>query len=111
MRLNGSILVLWVAVLVAGCAGTHNSAQQASGSPEARAASEDNPSARLHTELGAGYYARGQYAVALQELRKALASDSAYAPAYSILGLVHAELGEDKQAEASFQRAVELSPG
>ena len=64
----------------------------------------------MHTELGAGYYSRGQYAVALQELRKALAADSAYAPAYSILGLVHAELREDKQAEAYFQRAVELSP-
>jgi len=102
-----TLAVLCLAALLAGCAGTQ---QSNSGSPEARSAGEDNLSARLHTELGAGYYSRGQYAVALQELRKALAADNAYAPAYSILGLVHAELREDKQAEAHFQRAVELSP-
>jgi type IV pilus assembly protein PilF len=98
---------LSLAALLAGCAGTQSSN---SGSPEARSSSEDNLSARLHTELGAGYYSRGQYAVALQELRKALEAENAYAPAYSILGLVHAELREDKQAEAHFLRAVELSP-
>jgi len=108
MRKSGLILaILCLTSLFAGCAGTQ---QTNSGSPEARSSSEDNVSARLHTELGAGYYSRGQYAVALQELRKALAADNSYAPAYSILGLVHAELREDKQAETFFQRAVELSP-
>ncbi len=107
MNKRGSILVAACLVAVlAGCAGTQ---QANSGSPETRSG-EDNLSARLHTELGAGYYARGQYAVALQELRKALDADNAYAPAYSILGLVHAELREDKQAEAHFRRAIELSP-
>lgn len=72
--------------------------------------SEENPSARLHTELGAGYYSRGQYAVALQELRTALAADTSYAPAYSILGLVHAELREDAQAEEQFKRSIQLAP-
>jgi type IV pilus assembly protein PilF len=108
MRKSGWILaVLCLTSLLTGCAGTQ---QTHSGSPEARSSREDNVSARLHTELGAGYYSRGQYAVALQELRKALDADNAYAPAYSILGLVHAELREDKQAETYFQRAVELSP-
>jgi type IV pilus assembly protein PilF len=68
------------------------------------------PGARIHTELGAGYYSRGQYSVALQELNKALNMDRAYAPAYNVLGLVHAELREDKQAESSLRRALELSP-
>jgi type IV pilus assembly protein PilF len=77
---------------------------------ESRSRGEENLSARLHTELGASYYQRGQYAVALQELRIALASDSRYAPAYSILGLVHAELREDKEAEGHFRRSIELSP-
>lgn len=108
MKRNRSILaLLCLASWLVGCAGTQATN---SGSPEARSSGEDNLSARLHTELGAGYYARGQYAVALQELRKALDADNAYAPAYSILGLVHAELREDKQAEAHFRHAVELSP-
>jgi type IV pilus assembly protein PilF len=102
-----TLAALCLASLLAGCAGTQPSS---GGSPEARPSGEGNLSARLHTELGAGYYARGQYAVALQELRIALAADNAYAPAYSILGLVHAELREDQQAEVSFKRAVDLSP-
>lgn len=104
------LAALSLATLLGGCAATQNTAQTSSGSPEARGSGDDNLSARLHTELGAGYYARGQYAVALQELRKALEADGAYAPAFSILGLVHAELREDKQAETHFQRAVDLSP-
>jgi type IV pilus assembly protein PilF len=43
-------------------------------------------------------------------LRIALSSDKAYAPAFSILGLVHAELREDAQAEANFKRSIELAP-
>lgn len=66
--------------------------------------------AQTHTELAAHYYTRGQYAVALGELRIALAADSRYAPAHNMLGLVHAELKELPQAEASFRRAIELTP-
>ena len=95
------------AILLAGCAG-----QQSLGnaSPEVRSSRDDNPQARIHTELGASYYARGQYAVAMRELQKAREADSGYAPAYNILGLVHGELREDKQAEENFRRAIELSP-
>lgn len=92
-------------IVLAGCA----SNQPTGGGAGARSA-EANLSARLHTELGAGYFARGQHAVALQELRIALAANAAYAPAYSILGLVHADLREDLQAETHFKRSLELSP-
>lgn len=66
--------------------------------------------ARIHTELGAGYFSRGQYAVALEELRDALSADDRYAPAYGIMGLVYMELREDKPAEDNFKRAMELAP-
>lgn len=79
-------------------------------SPEVRGAREDDPRARIHTELGAGYFARGQHAVAFQELRIALQADPDYAPALNILGLVHGDLREDKQAEEHFRRAIERSP-
>ncbi len=91
---------------MAGCA----TAPDGGASPETRPLSAENPRARVHTELGAGYYARGQYAVALQSLHTALEADPRYAPAYNILGLVHGELREDRQAESSFRRALELSP-
>lgn len=70
--------------------------------------SRDNPRARIHTELAALYYARGQHAIALQEVDIALAADANYAPAHNVLGLVHAELREDAKAEASFRRAISL---
>jgi len=96
--------VLALSAQLIGCANT-----QSAGS-DARGSSNDDPGARIHTELAAGYFARGQYDVALQELRIALASDRSYAPAYGILGLVHAELREDKEAEQHFRRSISLSP-
>ncbi len=93
-------------LLLAGCAAS----PAGSGSPEAFGGNEENQSARLHTELASQYFARGQYAISLQELRIALSSDSAYAPAYNILGLVHAELREDSQADSHFKRSLDLSP-
>jgi type IV pilus assembly protein PilF len=66
--------------------------------------------ARLHTELGANYLQRGQYAVALEELREAVRVDPRYGLAHSITGLVHANLGEDAKADAAFRRAIEVAP-
>jgi len=66
--------------------------------------------ARIHTELGAGYFTRGQFDVALDELNGALKEDPGYAPAYGMMGLVYGELRDDVQAERNFQRAIELNP-
>ena len=66
--------------------------------------------ARVHTELAAAYYERGNLGVALEELRIAIAADAGYASAYNILGLVHMDLKELPQAQQSFQRALELAP-
>ncbi|MBK6742020.1 MAG: type IV pilus biogenesis/stability protein PilW [Hydrogenophilales bacterium] len=53
---------------------------------------------------------RGQYSVALAEIKEALAIDPAHAPAYNVLALVHAKLREDRQAEESFRKAMDLAP-
>ncbi len=73
-------------------------------------AGSDRYRAKVHTELAAGYYSRGQYAVALSEVNIALSSESSYAPAYNILGLIRAELREDKEAEEAFRRAISMQP-
>lgn len=104
------LVALLASALLAACAGGSGRPESGlarSGNP----ASEGHPRARVHTELGAGYYARGQYAVALESLNRALEADAAYAPAYNVLALVRAELREDAKAEAAFQRALELQPG
>jgi len=67
--------------------------------------------ARLHTELGSGYYERGQMDVAIGELNTAVQLDPNYAPAYNIFGLIYAVLGEDRKAEQNFERAMQLAPG
>jgi type IV pilus assembly protein PilF len=66
--------------------------------------------AKLHTDLGAGYYERGQMDVAIGELNQAVTIDSSYAPAYNIFGLVYAVLGDDRKAEQNFERALQLAP-
>lgn len=65
---------------------------------------------RLRTELAAGYYARGQYGVALQEVAKALEANPNYAPAYDVQGLVYMDLREFDTADKNFRRAVSLDP-
>jgi len=66
--------------------------------------------AKLHTELAAAYYQRGNMGVALEELRISVAADPGYAPAHGMLGVVYQELRENKLAESSFERALSLAP-
>lgn len=66
--------------------------------------------AEVHTSLAAEYYARGNYAVALQETRLAIKDDASYFPAYNMQGLVYMELREDVPARESFDKALSLSP-
>jgi type IV pilus assembly protein PilF len=65
-------------------------------------------SAKVHTELAGLYYQRGQMDITLQEVSKALSADPNYAPAYSVRGLAHMALHEDKEAEADFKRSLSL---
>ena len=71
--------------------------------------------ARIHTELAAGYYSvagndPGRMGIALEEVTEALKIDPNYGPAYNVQGLVYAALKRDEQAEASFKRALSISP-
>lgn len=103
---------LWIAVaavaLLAGCAG-----QPASegGVQASQADTENRQRARAFTELASAYYARGQYKISLDELRKAISVDSRFGPAYNIYGLIYMELAEDKLAEENFRRAIEIDRG
>jgi len=74
-----------------------------------RAADSDaRQRARIFTELATAYYARAQYKIALDELRKAIMADERFGPAYNVYGLIYMELTEDKLAEENFRRAIDL---
>ncbi len=66
--------------------------------------------AKLHTEIAAAYYERGQMDVALEELGEAVKLDPDSASIYNVYGLVYAVMGEDAKAEANFQRALQIAP-
>ncbi|MBI4192205.1 MAG: type IV pilus biogenesis/stability protein PilW [Betaproteobacteria bacterium] len=95
-------------LIAAGCGTTGH--EPASYAPQSGVDTSAQTRARIHTELAAGYYELGNYGVSLQEAAEALKSDSNYAPALNVLGLVYMELRDDKAAETSFQRALRVSP-
>ena len=110
---RGALAVLLVAGALAGCqttsTGTIESLPDTVGNVKGEA-TEPRNRARIHTELGAAYYERGNMAVALEHLRTATSADPNYALAYSMLGLVYADLKENKLAQSNFERALSLAP-
>lgn len=106
--MNARAAVAALLLLLAGCASNKPDSQDSAtmvgevGDPRNRA--------RVHTELAAAYYERGNMAVALEELRLATDADSNYAMAYSMFGIVYADLKEATKADDSFQRALRISP-
>jgi type IV pilus assembly protein PilF len=66
--------------------------------------------AEARTALALGYYERGQFDVALEELDEAKKIDDRYSMIYNGYGLVYAYLKDDSKANSNFQRAIELDP-
>lgn len=66
--------------------------------------------ARIRLELATGYFELGQTTVALDEIKQSIAIDANYSDAHQLKGLVYMRLSESKLAEASFKRALDLSP-
>ncbi|MDH4053064.1 MAG: type IV pilus biogenesis/stability protein PilW [Rubrivivax sp.] len=66
--------------------------------------------AKLHMELAAGYFGRGQTNVALDEVKKALAVRPELPEAYSLRALIYASMGQPQLAEESFRQALKLNP-
>jgi type IV pilus assembly protein PilF len=95
--------------LLAGCAAQNTDPTHDTGTIVGEVGDPRNR-ARLHTELASLYYGNGNLAVALEELRAALAADSNYAPAHGMYGLAYMTLNDNARAEESFERALRLSP-
>jgi len=66
--------------------------------------------AEVRLELAALYFSRGQAETALEELRQAMSLRPDWAEALGMQGLIQASRGDIVGAEASFKRALSISP-
>ncbi len=116
--MRSKFFLCWAA-LTFGLSACVTSNQPASGpAPGAAAAPSSTPSepataerrAQVRLELAGAYFSRGQMTTALEEIRLALAANPDLPEAYVLRGLVYASLGNNPEAEASFQRALQMNP-
>ncbi|MEP6873584.1 MAG: type IV pilus biogenesis/stability protein PilW [Burkholderiales bacterium] len=72
--------------------------------------SDGSKRSRVRMELATGYYGRGQMTTALDQVKLAIIADPTFAEAFNMRGLIYSNLGDDKLAEESFRRALQLAP-
>ena len=102
--------LLVAALLGAGCTTTTTTTSSAQNSRDAGGEPDKGRIASARLELAGLYLSRGQPSVALDEVRKALAAKPDMPEAYNLFGLIYGAMGDGPQAEASFQRALQLAP-
>lgn len=61
-------------------------------------------------ELAGGYFARGQYKTALDEIKQVLAVKPNMREAINMRGLIYAAMGETQLADENFRQALQLYP-
>ena len=66
--------------------------------------------ARTRLELASGYFSEGKTTIALDELKLSLQADPNYGEAFNLRGMVYMRLGDNRQAEDSFRRALQINP-
>ncbi|HET6545343.1 MAG TPA: type IV pilus biogenesis/stability protein PilW [Rhodanobacteraceae bacterium] len=104
-RASGWCAIALACGLLAACASSGGG-----GVKKEDAATRNEEAARVHTQLGQKYMQQGKLELALDKLNKALSFDSGYADAHTVIALLYEKIGELKQAEEHYRRAVELKP-
>jgi type IV pilus assembly protein PilF len=72
--------------------------------------SDSRKAAETNTALGQGYMQREQYEIALEKLKRAVAYDTTYAPAHTVLAILYETIGELDLAEKEYAEAVKYDP-
>jgi type IV pilus assembly protein PilF len=109
----GLLLVLAALPVLWGCA--HSASGSAAGgiAQDSVVTPSDEPDfrkrARTRLELASGYFSEGKTTVALDEIKLALQADPNYGDAFNMRGLIYMRLGDLRQAEDSFRRALQLN--
>jgi type IV pilus assembly protein PilF len=107
----GLVLVALLALTMAGCKTVTTTVGGVEVPANAgKTEAEPRKRAEIRTELASNYYREGRLAIALEEAQRAVQVDSRYAPAHGLLGLIYMDLGDRREAEASFNRALRLEP-
>jgi type IV pilus assembly protein PilF len=71
--------------------------------------SDASKRARTRLELATLYFQRGQMTTALDEVKQAITAFPAFGEAFNLRGMIYANLGDDKLAQESFQRALQIN--
>lgn len=112
-RSGRSVLALAAAGLLSSCAGVGSGALPPD-QPNAIATASDQTDAerraRVRLELAEAYFGRGQLETALDEIKRSIAVKPDMADAYNLRALIYAAMREDRLAEDSFARALQLNP-
>lgn len=100
------IFAIWLVLsitLLAGC-------QQTGGTRPQQHVAPDPKAAEINMRLGLNYLQRGDYAIALEKLQKALKQDPNLPSAHNTIALLYQHLGEVDKAEKHFKEAVARAP-
>ncbi|MBC7716912.1 MAG: type IV pilus biogenesis/stability protein PilW [Pseudorhodobacter sp.] len=117
-RWIGVGLAVWLCALVlAACVsagsttvtGLPSAANESKDRVTASDESDASKRARVRLDLASAYFGRGQMTVALDEVKLSIAADPGVAAAFNLRGLIYASLGDEKLAEESFRRALQLN--
>ena len=104
---------LLVATLFSACAGVPGPAPIPVGESRDRITASDESEAskraRVRMELAAAYFGRGQMTTALDQVKLAILAEPNLGEAYNLRGLIYASLGDDRLAEESFRRALQIN--
>lgn len=117
-RCVAPLLACLLGAVLAACGGagavrSPNAAGLQGSTTELKTASDqttDDKRASLRLQLAIGYFQQGNYDVALDEVKKALAINSDYSDAYGVRALIYTAMGEMALAEENYQRAMRLAP-
>lgn len=107
-RLLPALTVSFALALLSGCAGTGPSAGR-----EIKTDSDQTDVDRragIRLELAQGYFSRGQFTTALDELKLALQAKPDMREAVNLRGLIYAAMGDNQLAEEAFRRALAVYP-
>lgn len=109
-----AVLVALLSGVLMGCANTGEGGRSGGNPVDNVVTASDEPEARKRArtrlELAAGYFSEGKTTVALDEIKLSLQADPNYGEAFNMRGLIYQRLGDNRQAEDSYRRALQLNP-
>ena len=111
-RVTVAVFVVTLSVWLGGCVSKGVAGATVGESKDLVTASdESDASKRAHVrmELASGYFERGQMTTALDQVKLAIVADPTFAEAFNLRGLIYANLGDERLAEESFRRALQLN--